>query len=441
LNKNTLIGISGSYDFDAYAAFNAANKYQNDIDSGNVLRTIPIFRGMIDGIHNLKFCYPVNSIPIIVRTALRGLELTDNVRITGDDEEKIDIEILNDEIGSKVEFVHEGYDEDELKISNSLDNLFGDSKYKHNYFVTGDIPFARNYINPNYNSDIIADLNSRELLKKCMYIKRNFYNKAKYKGKIHYFKEPNIYYFSDNAIAFMKEISETLFNNRKNGGLAIAAWEYLTEKIINELSDSKGMYKALAAKKVIKNMGSLGLEYLKLKWQKSHLDSAFALDFKRCNRSLSSFFDLDVNICFMHKDIFRMLDIDGLNNDWTLYEGVASKLESKYDFPVIKRLQRAFEANKKDLPVFNNFEELIERYIKDINEHLEKKNKIKFNSLDSFKQEHTYFKAVDELVKQIELQGISKMSHQINRFKSAIKAKGQKIKENLSVPGKIIPIN
>ena len=138
-------------------------------------------------------------------------------------------------------------------------------------------------------------------------------------------------------------------------------------------------------------------ELLKGFLQKKELIS-FPINLDRCSRAISKLCNLDFRIVFLHQDIFRMLDIDGLNNDLLLYSEVMRNLESagKLDKRLIT-LRDEIRANKKMFPTLEHADEIIIEYMKQVDTHLPREYRINAPSFQEFQDKCTDAKAAEEL--------------------------------------------
>ena len=384
--KDLIIGVSGSYDIKDNSTLEAAIKYKKDIENESSIRTVPLYRSNIVGIDNVKFMYPMAGIPIIAYTLLNAVDQNCEVRATGNCEVGNLVDLMNSELKLDIIFNHEGKD---LSLANSLLKLFSDDIGKGNYFVTGDIPFAKNYTKSNYKGDVVLDLNTENLIKPFTYTSRNFYNKGKRQNQHLGFKEPNVYYFSDVGFGTIQEAANIFFENRKGGGLSYAVGEYLKSKYQSDDMFKEGLKK---------NKFRFAIEISKAFFQKFSIPSP-AINFDKLNPVISKdLYGIDWRFEFLHNDIFRMLDIDGLNNDFILYNGIANKLEQSRNMDErLLKVRDAINANKELFPVVNNFEFIINEYINQVNEHLEGNLKLNFKSLDDFCNQYENLNSIKEL--------------------------------------------
>jgi hypothetical protein len=392
--KDTIIGVSGSYDIKENSVEKAAIKYKKDIEHESNIRTVPLYRSDIMGIDNVKFMYPLAGVPIIAYTLLNAVDQNCEVRVTGNDEVENLVDLMNSEFNFGIKFNHEGKD---LSLANSLLKLFSEDIGKGNYFVTGDVPFAKNYTTSNYDGDVVLDLNTENLIKPFTYISRNFYNKGKRQNQHLGFKEPNVYYFSNTGFGTIQEAANIFFENRKGGGLSHAVGEYLKSKYQSDEMFKKGLKK---------NKFRFAIEVSKAFFQKFSIPTP-AINFDKLNPVISKdLYGIDWRFEFLHNDIFRMLDIDGLNNDYVLYNGIANKLEQrdKLDERLVK-VRNAINSNKNLFPVVINFESIIGEYINQVNEHLEDNLKLKFENLDKFCEMYQNKNSINELTNHFLVSG------------------------------------
>jgi hypothetical protein len=389
------IGISASYNIEKNPYKEAADKYMKDIKRGSSLQTIPLTRSQVLGVDNVKFLYTLSGVPIIGYTIINALNEKPSgknavVRVVGNAEVGRFVELINQELEEKVEFSHEG---GELSLSNSLEKLFEGKTTGQNYFVTGDIPYARGYTNSGYNANLTFDLNSQRLFDNLKSIKRNFYSKGSLKKEEHLFKEPNIFHFTENGYRLLKEFSDVFYANRKNGGLPNALYEYLSEKIIKDREFRKD---------IMTHAPNLAPQIINVVMQKVSMtrEMAYPINFNVINEVASTLYRMDVEFRFTHRDVFRMLDIDGLNNDWVMYEMISRKLDhdGRYD-KRIKKLQKALKdkTTLKEFPLLENLEEIVREYVSQVNAFLPKDRKIAFSGIESFFQSHNERVVVDEL--------------------------------------------
>lgn len=384
--KDTIIGVSGSYNFEDNYAQKVSSKFMKDFEEGSKLQTIPIYRTKFDGIDNLKFMYPIAGIPIFAYTLLNAVDQNVEVRATGNEEIGDLVDLMNDELNLDIKFKHEGKD---LSLSNSFLKLFSDDIGKKNYFVSGDIPLATDYISNNYTGDVVIDLNVKELLDPFNHTSRNFYNEGKINQQISRFKEGNIYFMSETGFDKLNEAANIFFRNRKNGGLITAVGEYFKTKYQSDEMFKKGL---------LKNKFLFAKEIGKVFFQRFNIPVP-ALNFNRLNKVISEdFFDIDWRFEFIHDDVFRLLDIDGLNNDYTLYDGITKNIERQgmLDERLIQ-VREGIKDNKNKFPVVNNFESIIYEYIQQVNEHLDDNFKFEFVGIDNFINKYQNNASIDEL--------------------------------------------
>jgi hypothetical protein len=370
--QDTLIGVSASYNIEPDAAWSAAQQYKTYLRKGASLATIPSFRSTINGIDNLKFCYPLAGVPIVAYTLLNAVDEHASVRALGNEEVRNLVELMNDELKTRITFEHEGR---KLSLGNSFDRLFTGYASERNYFVTGDIPFARGYTGTKYDGDIVIDFNARSLLRGLTHITRNFYNVGKVDDDVQPFKEPNVYFFSERGLAGLMRMADFFYSNRKDGGLCQAVVEY-----INEEAHTNKRFRTNLCKVALPLGLEIGKTYLQKRYQLNR-----PLNLERVSDLLSILYQFDWRFSFQHHDIFRMLDIDGINNDWVLYEGLVRTLESRGKLDGrIGRLRTAIAANRDRFPVVSNFEDILKSYTKAIDEHLPAEHQVNFQNLEEF---------------------------------------------------------
>jgi len=356
--SDTVIGVSASYDIDENPAEKAAYKYSKDIQNNSSLCTIPLYRGDIHGIDNLKFLYPLNGIPMIAYTLLNAVDQQADCRVIGPGKVGKLAELMNDELGSSITYIKEG---PEPALSGSITALLHDAGSR-NYFVAGDIPMARDYVTTGYEGDVVYDFNTRNLLVDG--IVRNFYNKATTGALTRDFKEPNVYYCSKKGSRMIMEAADFFFSSRKNGGLADAIVEFTKYKY----SSDENFRRALRS-----NWVGFTIQVAKVYLQKAKVPIG-PIKLDKMSSIASKLFNSDWRFTFMHNDLFRMLDIDGLNNDWPMYDRAAANLEQagKLDRRLI-RIREAIRSNIGDFPLLQNFEDVVRAYVGQVNEHLEEK--------------------------------------------------------------------
>lgn len=392
---NKLIGIGASYDFDLNPGLKAAKKYLKDIRKGSSLTTIPIYRGSIGSIDNLKFMYPLgqNQVPIVAYTLLNAVDQYQKVRVTGNKEVKALSELMNDLFNTNIEFRSEG-DQEKLSLSNTFIRLFGENRTNENLFVTGDIPFAKNYCKTNYEGDVVLDFNTGSLLRNLPNTKRNFYNEGQIGDRADWFKEPNVYFFTDEGFPALHDMADHFYKNRKAGGLPRALASYLYHKYKTDKKFKKPFKK---------NMKDLGIELATAVAQNYNFD-VDPLNFDKDNKIISELFNIDWRFEFIHDDVFRMLDVDGLNNDFIVTDGIARNLESadKLDGRLIK-LGEAIQSEINYFPLIANFEEMILEYGKQIDENLPDEHKLEIESMEEFRKKYQEKEkgSIDELTEVI----------------------------------------
>ncbi len=396
-HEEITIGISASYNIERNPYEEAAKKYLKDIENNSALQTIPLYRSQVLGIDNLKFLYTLSGVPIIAHTVLNALSERAsgkdvNVRVVGNDEVGRLISLLNNELDENMEFVHEGA---KLSLSNSLEKLFEGETTAQNYFVTGDIPYARGYTDSGYFADLTFDLNSHRLSEKLDSVKRNFYSKGKIGDEEHMFKEPNIFHFREEGYMVLKDFSDIFYENRKSGGLPNAMYEYFSKRVSVDKEFSK---------RVMINLGKGYRQIINMAMQKGRFTRNIAapINFNVVNDVASSLFEIDFEFRFTHRDIFRMLDIDGLNNDWIMYEMISRRLERRGNQDDrLTKLQAALKdkTTLKEFPLIENLEEVIKEYTLRIDEHLPADKKISFTNLKTFFQRNSQKEVVEDLTR------------------------------------------
>ena len=381
-SQDILIGISASYNHDLNAPEEAAKKYLKDITSGSSLQTLPLFRSEILGVDNLKFLYPINGVPIVAYTMINAIDegiCGQNVKvgITGNSEVGKLVDLINDEIKTSIEFTDEG---ENTSLSNSFDKLFGGKLLKENYFVTGDVPLAKGYTKSKYSADLTIDLNSKFLIEHLNYVKRNFYSRATRNNELHDFKEPNIYHFTPEGYPILKQFTDIFYANRKNGALPTALRQFVNDKLVND---------KIFRERFISQATILVPQFFNAGMQASRQfrEMAFPINFDEVNHAVSDIFEINFELGFTHKDVFRLIDIDGLNNDFVLYELITKELDKhgKQDARVKKiKLALTDSQNLKEFPLLMNFEDVLREYTNQIDIHLPDQHKINFNNLYSF---------------------------------------------------------
>jgi hypothetical protein len=374
--QDTLIGISASYNIDQDAPRHAAEQYRKYLENKSSLATIPMYRSTIDGIDNLKFLYPIGGVPIVAHTILNAIDEKASVRVLGNQEVHSLVDLMNEELGTKVAYVPEG---SKLSLGKSFDRIFTGCAAGRNYFVTGDIPFAQGYTKVPYQADVVIDFNSQSLLDGFSHIRRNFYNHGSINGAVHPFKEPNIFYFTARGLPVVMRMADFFYQNRKEGGLYRALVEYIRAE--TETNTHFRMKLGMIGLPLVLEVATVYLQ------KRSGLRRPINL--KRAGWILSKAYQLDWRFTFTHKDIFRMLDIDGINNDWVLYEGLARTLKARGKLdPRIRTIQTALQANHDTFPVVSHFEDIVRSYTRAIDEHLAPSERIDFQRLEEFFKRH-----------------------------------------------------
>lgn len=373
--EDTLIGISASYNITENAPEKAAKEYRRYIQRGSKLISLLSLRSTIDGIDNLKFLYPIAGVPIVAYTILNAVDQGAAVRVVGSTEVKNLVGLINEELKTGIDFVHEGKRAAALGLGNSLDRLFTGYLRSRNIFVTGDIPFARGYAKIPYRGDLVIDFNTPRLLESVTHLKRNFYNRGSVDGTIQAFKEANIYYFTEKGFDVLLPLADLFYQNRKAGGLYRALIEYIKLETMRNERFRNNLRKV--AFPIAKQVGIIALQNtVRLK---------HPADLEKCNNLVSFLYKIDWRFTFTHGDIFRMLDIDGINNDWVLYEGLVRQLEESGNLDErIVRLRRTVSANKAMFPIYEHFEEILHSFMHQVDEHLPQRHRINFRTLEEF---------------------------------------------------------
>jgi hypothetical protein len=218
--------------------------------------------------------------------------------------------------------------------------------------------------------DVVIDLNTDALTTDN--INRNFYNKGTCGKTSRHFKEANIYALSPKGMGIITEAAGVFYDNRKGGGLIDGIIEYARRKYRTD-ENFKQEFR--------KNWHSLGYEISKAAMQRI-TGYVPAINFDRCNRILSDMFGLRWRFTFCHNDIFRMLDIDGLNNDFIMYDTLVQRIEDMgmLDSRLV-RLRSAIDAEVRHFPVLEDFQGLLEEYVAQVNSHLDKRHRIDVREL------------------------------------------------------------
>jgi len=370
------IGVSSSYNIMSNPAESAAEKYMSDCENGSCLRTIPIYRGTVAGIDFSKFDmaqYPGGP-PIIARSVLNATDQACTRHVGGIYSELLSPQL--EAIAGNYGFIPEGND---LSLSNSIRRLFNDSDADMFYFVPGDVPYAKGYTESHPLADVLIDLNTRRLL--VPGLERNFYNWAKVDGTKEYFKEPNVYIFSKKGYDVMVDVSNDFFANRKGGGLYHAIIGYIS----NIKENNAELYSRLKqagiplAYEIVKVAAQKGF---KINGHKVHIPVPH-IDFDRANRKLSNIFELDWKFAYHHNDTFRLIDIDGLNNDWVLYAAIGMiKAKRGEEDPRLVELRNGMDKNK--FPLTFDLEDIMAEYIHQVNSYMPKKHRIEFKGIQDF---------------------------------------------------------
>jgi len=379
-----LIGISASNNNYRNPAKKAASNYKGYLANGSSLQSLTILRGDICGIDNNKAMYPLARVPVIGYIAHHAELQNKPVKIVGDSQTSDFTEFLNDLWGTDIEFVDEGK---HLSLSNSIYCLFNDSIYDWNILVMSDVPMVRDYANHDHTGDIVICYNA-ERLTSGLNIKRNFYTLGSDETETQWFKEPNLFFFRKKGLSVVFDASNDMYKFRKAGGLPIGLTYHFAKRSWQDPSFGRKLWHY---KKELYN------EIRKTHEHKKNKVDAVPVDFKKFSRIIKDLYGIHLELTFSHNDIFRLLDMDGLNNDWVMYEHLMQKLFSQGKMhPRLVQLREAMKTEKHRFPIVNDFHGLAMEYLSQVNHHLPKKHRL-HTSIDDLLDHKELMLVADEL--------------------------------------------
>lgn len=343
-------------------------KANQDKEAGKSCISYNFIRAKDDEIDENKFLMPIyGTMPVIAFQLTYCGSLGLETAVIGSKEVGRVVEAVKEglNLDERIKWVDEG---EQLSIKNSISKGYESLEVKANEtlgFFAGDVPFAFDFLHSLYDKDLennvaVIDFNSKQqMFKEEAFIPRNYYQILTDGINEHEIKEPNLWWFSNEAINNFISAGGEAYKNRQNGGMTLKQTLFMCGKRL--LKDLPRMPWPVVGDLI--STSNIALK--RIFGSNERLKGTY-----RLAEHLGTYvFEGPVKVKTEHDDPWRMKDIDARHDLWYYNKLVREAMYHKktdsfsgleYINPFAKeigKLEGIMKEVSQEIPILGNFAE------------------------------------------------------------------------------------